>query len=522
MASSRSVLPTSSPEIDGDLSDSDDELLAIAIQQSLEDQPSQRISPSSMIASTSYHHAQNSHIVSRPNRLETALSIAGTAHRTHSSPSKIGNVPTIFGKPVLLTPPSLPKKHLPHGVSSDGHNDEVFMENFPSSSEGNNMGSMFGTPTLLQTPTKQKPSPLSTETAESVHGHVGLDPSSETIVFPSRSNKRVPSPQLVSDSDDDIDMEELVIDNFSSAKMSKPKSPGLKQSVATTSSSLSSSQLRLPVAAEDIPDSTLDDTQNLIAWSRTPSPIRDPFGSRPPSPVPEEEEWDAAHEMDVRAEEGEFARFMSQVRGRNIDDIRKEIDEEIKHLNQQRKTAMRDSEDITQQTITQIMVCLFLVHHVPCYMNGFQTMLRLFGIPYITAPMEAEAQCAELVSLNLVDGVITDDSDVFLFGAQRVYKNMFNQSKTVECFLLSDLSRELGLDRDTLIRLAYLLGSDYTEGLPGVGPVVAMELLKEFRGRDGLHKFKEWWTKVQSGKDREEENQSKFRRQFVSLICNFI
>lgn len=130
--------------------------------------------------------------------------------------------------------------------------------------------------------------------------------------------------------------------------------------------------------------------------------------------------------------------------------------------------------------------------------------------------MEAEAQCAELVSLELVDGVITDDSDVFLFGAQRVYKNMFNQSKTVECFLLTDLSRELGLNRDTLIQLAYLLGSDYTEGLPGVGPVVAMELLKEFPGHSGLHKFKDWWAKVQSGKDREEDNQSKFRKQFVS------
>ena len=144
-------------------------------------------------------------------------------------------------------------------------------------------------------------------------------------------------------------------------------------------------------------------------------------------------------------------------------------------------------------------------------------MLRFFGIPYITAPMEAEAQCAELLTLGLVDGVITDDSDVFLFGAQRVYKNMFNQSKTVECFLFSDLSRELGLDRDKLIQLAYLLGSDYTEGLPGIGPVVAMELLNEFPGHNGLHKFKDWWLKVQSGKDKEEESQSKFRKQFVRL-----
>lgn len=129
--------------------------------------------------------------------------------------------------------------------------------------------------------------------------------------------------------------------------------------------------------------------------------------------------------------------------------------------------------------------------------------------------MEAEAQCAELVSLGLADGVITDDSDVFLFGAQRVFKNMFNQSKTVECFLLTDLGRELGLERDTLIRLAYLLGSDYVDGLPGVGPVVAMELLKEFPGEDGLHKFKDWWIKVQTGKDTAADSKSPFRRKFV-------
>jgi DNA excision repair protein ERCC-5 len=142
-------------------------------------------------------------------------------------------------------------------------------------------------------------------------------------------------------------------------------------------------------------------------------------------------------------------------------------------------------------------------------------LLRLFGIPYITAPMEAEAQCATLALLGLVDGIITDDSDVFLFGGLRVFKNMFNQSKTVECFSSNDLARDLGLDRETLINLAYLLGSDYVDGLPGVGPVVAMELLKEFSGDNALQDFREWWSKVQTGKDKSEDTVSKFRKSFV-------
>ncbi|KAF8206312.1 hypothetical protein K438DRAFT_1669146 [Mycena galopus ATCC 62051] len=240
-----------------------------------------------------------------------------------------------------------------------------------------------------------------------------------------------------------------------------------------------------------------EDDEALSGWSRSPSPIVgiDQPQPRARSPVPEN--WDAAQEMDPVAEESEFAQFMSQVKGKDLDEVQQEIDDEIRVLNAQKKAAQRDSEDINQQMISQIMM-----------------MLSLFGIPYITAPMEAEAQCAELVHLGLVNGVITDDSDVFLFGSQRVFKNMFNQSKTVECFLLSDLSRELGLDRDTLIRLAYLLGSDYVDGLPGIGPVVAMELLDEFPGEDGLHKFKDWWTKVQSGKDKPEDNKSKFRKRF--------
>lgn len=144
-----------------------------------------------------------------------------------------------------------------------------------------------------------------------------------------------------------------------------------------------------------------------------------------------------------------------------------------------------------------------------------QELLILFGIPYVDAPMEAEAECASLLSRQLVDGIVTDDSDVFLFGGSRIYRNMFNESKYVECYLLADLEREIGLDRDKLVRLAYLLGSDYTEGLPGVGPVAGRELLEEFPGKNGLVRFREWWDRVQNGKDSEQETNTSWKRRFV-------
>jgi len=58
--------------------------------------------------------------------------------------------------------------------------------------------------------------------------------------------------------------------------------------------------------------------------------------------------------------------------------------------------------------------------------------------------MEAEAQCALLDVLGLTQGSITDDSDIFLFGGRRVYKNIFNQNKHVEMFESDAVQRNLG------------------------------------------------------------------------------
>jgi DNA excision repair protein ERCC-5 len=181
----------------------------------------------------------------------------------------------------------------------------------------------------------------------------------------------------------------------------------------------------------------------------------------------------------IAQEEQEHERFTSALNNRGIETSLAGLEEELKRLRTQQKKDRRDADEVTQTMITEC-----------------QQLLALFGLPFITAPMEAEAQCAELVRLGLVDGVVTDDSDIFLFGGTRVYKNMFNQAKVVECYLANDLVSEFGLDRDRLISIAQLLGSDYTEGLPGVGPVTALEIISAF---DSLTNFRDWFEAVQKG-----------------------
>ena len=246
---------------------------------------------------------------------------------------------------------------------------------------------------------------------------------------------------------------------------------------------------------------------SAFPWSPTPSPEPVPLGPDG-FPLPTAEEVDdveneEAHELgQLEGDQSEFADFLSTTTGQSLPAMRKEVEAEVDALRRERARLRRSDEEITQQMTAEI-----------------QALLRIFGLPYLTAPMEAEAQCAQLAMQHLVDGIITDDSDVFLFGGTPVYRNMFNNRRSVECYWMNDMHRELGLSRERLIQLAFLLGSDYTEGLPGVGPVLAMEILSLFPGDYALVHFREWWQHVQIGADDEvHDARSKVRRRIKRAL----
>lgn len=180
----------------------------------------------------------------------------------------------------------------------------------------------------------------------------------------------------------------------------------------------------------------------------------------------EEETWiAAAKEVERRAERDKIEKML------------KEAEEEQARLKHEVRQAKQGAEHVTDDMYREV-----------------QELLTLFGIPYIIAPQEAEAQCAYLNEHGFVDAVITDDSDVFLFGAKYVYRNFFAEKKYCEVYSTDRIKRELGVDRDRFIQLALLLGSDYTEGINGIGIVNALEIVCAFKGDvlSASKAFREW------------------------------
>ncbi|XP_037541426.1 flap endonuclease GEN homolog 1 [Nematolebias whitei] len=124
-------------------------------------------------------------------------------------------------------------------------------------------------------------------------------------------------------------------------------------------------------------------------------------------------------------------------------------------------------------------------------------MLDYLGVPWVTAAGEAEAMCAYLDSVDLVDGCITNDGDAFLYGARTVYRNFNMNSKDpqVDCYQTSRVHTELHLSRENLVGLAILLGCDYIpKGVPGIGKEQALRLIETLKGQSLLTRFNQWKT----------------------------
>ena len=105
-------------------------------------------------------------------------------------------------------------------------------------------------------------------------------------------------------------------------------------------------------------------------------------------------------------------------------------------------------------------------------------LLTYMGIPYVEAKGEGEAQAAYLVQNGDAYAVASQDYDCLLFGAKRVVRNLAVNSNlgSLEYYELNKVLKELKITREELIDMGILIGTDFSQGLKGVGAKTALKL----------------------------------------------
>jgi flap endonuclease-1 len=119
-------------------------------------------------------------------------------------------------------------------------------------------------------------------------------------------------------------------------------------------------------------------------------------------------------------------------------------------------------------------------------------LLNSIGIAVIDAPSEGEAEASFLCRIGSVFSAVSQDYDSILFGSPRLIRNLTISGKRrygrtgrvvdvkPEIIESNDLLRKLGITREQLIDMGILIGTDFNDGIKGVGPKKAYQLVKKY------------------------------------------
>jgi len=127
-------------------------------------------------------------------------------------------------------------------------------------------------------------------------------------------------------------------------------------------------------------------------------------------------------------------------------------------------------------------------------------LVELMGLPVVQAPSEGEAQVATMVSSGDLYGCVSQDYDALLFGTKRLLRNITVSGKRKvpgknyyyeikpELLELEKTLSSLGIDRKKLIWIGILIGTDFNEKFPKVGPKTALKLVQEHNSFEDIIK----------------------------------
>lgn len=135
-------------------------------------------------------------------------------------------------------------------------------------------------------------------------------------------------------------------------------------------------------------------------------------------------------------------------------------------------------------------------------LKSAEELVRLMGVPVVHAPSEGEAQAAHMVITGVADYVGSQDFDSLLFGGKMLVRNLAITGRrklpgkkayvevSLEEISLEEALRSLSITREQLIDIALLVGTDYTEGIKGIGPKRALELVRKNMSLEEI--FRKW------------------------------
>jgi len=118
-------------------------------------------------------------------------------------------------------------------------------------------------------------------------------------------------------------------------------------------------------------------------------------------------------------------------------------------------------------------------------------LVQLCGYDTVHAPSAAEAQAA-LMAQEDSSYVLSNDYDTIIFGSPNTLRNFTSSNRPLERVNFNRTLEDTNLTHEELVWAVLLCGTDYNEGVYGVGPATAQRIVTEYDSFEQLLTDKEY------------------------------
>ena len=105
-------------------------------------------------------------------------------------------------------------------------------------------------------------------------------------------------------------------------------------------------------------------------------------------------------------------------------------------------------------------------------------LLEKSGVPYCTAPEDAEKYCAFLQKNGFIDYTVTDDTDAMTFGCEKIIKTSINKIIEIDT---NRVLQNFEMTMEMFVDFCILSGCDYSDTIASVGPVTSFNIIKQHK-----------------------------------------
>lgn len=159
------------------------------------------------------------------------------------------------------------------------------------------------------------------------------------------------------------------------------------------------------------------------------------FDGKPPT---EKKALLAKRRLDKQNAESEYNRLKNKLCENDIDDEDKQ--EIISNMDLLKKQFVYITKDLIEKV---------------------KTLIRAYGATYYDAPGEADELCAMLVIKKKVYACLSEDMDMFVYGAPKVLRYMSLMKHTFVCYDMKGILDELNISQKEFREICIISGTDY-------------------------------------------------------------